>query len=200
MGQTTRADDLLSRHRAGDESARPGLVALAQERFVVLARAMLRNYAHVRRWEDTDDLLQAALLRLDQSLSEVRPGTVAHFDNLAATQIRRALIDLARHYYGPEGEGAKHHTDGQQPEQRLLKIPDRSGRPETLDAWAMFHEAVERLPDAEREVFNLLWYQGLTHAQAAEALGVTTKTIQRRWIAARLALRDALHGESPATD
>ena len=45
---------------------------------------------------------------------------------------------------------------------------------------------------------NLLWYDDLTHAQAAEALGVATKTIQRRWASARLMIRDALHGESPA--
>jgi RNA polymerase sigma-70 factor (ECF subfamily) len=58
-----------------------------------------------------------------------------------------------------------------------------------------FHEAVERLPMEEREVLGLLWYQGMTHAQAAEVLGVATKTVQRRWASARLLLQDALNGE-----
>ena len=53
------------------------------------------------------------------------------------------------------------------------------------------------LPESERQVMDLLWYRGLTHAQAAEALGVTTKTVQRRWASARILIRDALHGESP---
>ena len=44
---------------------------------------------------------------------------------------------------------------------------------------------------------DLLWYRGLTHAQAAEALGVATKTVQRRWASARLMIRDALDGEEP---
>jgi RNA polymerase sigma factor (sigma-70 family) len=198
MARTSEAEDLLERHRAGDPSAREGLTTLAQGRFVALARAMLRRHPHVRRWEETDDLLQAALVRLHRSLAQVKPESVRHFDNLAAAQIRRELIDLARSYHGPEGLGAKHHTDGTDPGGRLVQVADEAGKPESLESWAAFHEAVDRLPGDEREVVNLLWYDNMTHAQAAEALGVATKTIQRRWASARLMIRDALHGENPA--
>jgi RNA polymerase sigma factor (sigma-70 family) len=198
MTQTSEVQDLLERHRAGDGSAREGLIALAQDRFVALARAMLRRHPHVRRWEETDDLLQAALVRLHRSLGVVQPESVRHFDNLAAAQIRRELIDLARSYYGPEGPGAKHHTDGTDPGDRLAQVVDPAGEPDSLESWAAFHEAVERLPQEEQEVVNLLWYGSLTHAQAAEALGVASKTIQRRWASARLLIRDALHQEGPA--
>ena len=197
MGQTTEAGDLLGRLRAGDDSAREDLIRLAQGRFVALARVMQRRYPHVRRWEETDDLLQAALMRLHRSLAVVRPEGVEHFDNLAATQIRRELIDLARSYHGPEGIGANHNTDKIGPGERLAQEPDGGGMPETLEGWSAFHEAVERLPEEERQVVGLLWYRGLTHAQAAGALGVATKTVQRRWASARLLIRDALDGESP---
>jgi RNA polymerase sigma-70 factor (ECF subfamily) len=197
MGQDTEARELLDRLRAGDGSARDQLIALAQGRFVVLARAMLRRYPHVRRWEQTDDLLQAALIRLHRSLAQVKPEGVPHFDNLAAAQIRRELIDLARHYHGPEGLGAHHHTDGTDPGARLAQVTESVGRPESLEEWAAFHQAVERLPQEERQIMDLLWYRGLTHAQAAEALGVTTKTVQRRWASARLMIRDVLGGDSP---
>jgi RNA polymerase sigma-70 factor (ECF subfamily) len=200
MAHTSEAQRLLERHRAGDPAARDGLIGLAEGRFVALARAMLRRHPHVRRWEETDDLLQAALLRLHRSLAEVQPESVQHFDNLAAAQIRRQLIDLARSYYGPEGLGARHHTDGADPAGRLARVADDAGKPDSLESWAAFHEAVERLPDEEREVVNLLWYDNLTHAQAAEALGVATKTIQRRWASARLMIQAALHGESPGAD
>ena len=133
MGQTTEAGDLLGRLRAGDDSARERLIALAQGRFVSLARAMLRRHPHVRRWEQTDDLLQAALVRLHRSLAVVRPEDVRHFDNLAAAQIRRELIDLARRHRGPEGIGANHHTDGIDPGERLAQEPDGGGMPETLE-------------------------------------------------------------------
>src|SRR3984957_7864463 len=82
LGQTTEAGDLLERLRAGDLSARASLIVLAQGRFAALARAMLRRYPHVRRWEQTDDLLQAALVRLHRSLAQVHPEGVRHFDNL----------------------------------------------------------------------------------------------------------------------
>ncbi len=195
--QTAEAEFLLQRHRDGDASARDALIGLAQSRFVALARAMLRRSPHVRRWEETDDLLQAALLRLHRSLADVRPESLRHFDNLAAAQIRRELIDMARGYYGPEGLGAHHHTEHSGPDARLGDLPDGSGRPESLDEWVAFHEAVERLPDDERQVVDRIWYKGLTHDEAAEALGVATKTIQRRWASARLRLRDALHGDAP---
>jgi RNA polymerase sigma-70 factor (ECF subfamily) len=197
VAQTREAQDLLERHRAGDPSAREGLINLAQERFIALARAMLRRHPHVRRWEETDDLLQAALVRLHRSLAEVRPEGIHHFDNLAAAQIRRELIDLARSYYGQEGLGARHHTDGTDPGGRLAQVADETAKPGSLESWVAFHEAVDHLPEEEREVVNLLWYDNLTHAQAAEALGVATKTIQRRWASARLMIRDALHGEMP---
>jgi DNA-directed RNA polymerase specialized sigma24 family protein len=41
-------------------------------------------------------------------------------------------------------------------------------------------EAIDRLPEEEREVFGLVHIQGLTHAEAAELLKLSTKTIQRR--------------------
>jgi RNA polymerase sigma-70 factor (ECF subfamily) len=200
LGQTSQAGELLDRLRAGDDSARDRLIDLAQGRFVALARAMLRRYPHVRRWEETDDLLQAALMRLHRALAVVRPEDVPHFEHLAATQIRRELIDLARSYHGPEGPGANHHTDGADPDGRLARVAQGGGPPETLEDWAAFHEAVDRLPEDERRVMELLWYRGLTHSQAAEALGVATKTVQRRWASARLMIRDALDGERPRGD
>ena len=45
---------------------------------------------------------------------------------------------------------------------------------------------------SRREVFELIWYQDLTHADAAAVLGVATKTIQRRWREARLQLHHLL--------
>ena len=69
--------------------------------------------------------------------------------------------------------------------------------PENLDAWTRFHETVEALPDEQREVFNLLWYEALTQPEAASVLGVSQRTVGRRWLAARCAVFEALDGQSP---
>jgi RNA polymerase sigma factor (sigma-70 family) len=70
-------------------------------------------------------------------------------------------------------------------------------QPDRLAAWTEFHEQVERLPEEEREVFSLLWYKGLSQAEAAEVLGVSDRTIKRRWQSARLHLHEALGGQLP---
>jgi RNA polymerase sigma-70 factor (ECF subfamily) len=82
-------------------------------------------------------------------------------------------------------------------EKELADRGDLSTEPSRLAAWAEFHEQIDALPEEEREVFDLLWYQGLNQAEAAELLGVSERTIKRRWQAARLRLHEALHGEMP---
>ena len=64
-------------------------------------------------------------------------------------------------------------------------------------AWREFHEQVDLLPDEEREVFDLIWYQGLMHTQAAELLDVSARTVKRRWQSACLKLHHLLGGELP---
>ena len=49
--------------------------------------------------------------------------------------------------------------------------------PATLAAWEAFHRQVEALPEEEREVFDLVWYQGLKHTEAAALLGVSAAQI-----------------------
>jgi RNA polymerase sigma-70 factor (ECF subfamily) len=66
-----------------------------------------------------------------------------------------------------------------------------------LAAWAEFHQQIGSLPDEEREVFDLLWYQGLSQTEAAGVLHVSERTIKRRWQAARYALSEAMEGELP---
>jgi RNA polymerase sigma-70 factor (ECF subfamily) len=60
-------------------------------------------------------------------------------------------------------------------------------------------EVIEGLPEDEREVFELVGIQGLTHAEAATVLGVSQKTVQRRLHEARLLLAERLADLRPPT-
>ena len=53
-------------------------------------------------------------------------------------------------------------------------------------------EAIDNLPEDEREVFGLVRLHGLTHAEAAEVLDVSAKTVQRRLNRASLLLSEEL--------
>jgi RNA polymerase sigma-70 factor (ECF subfamily) len=194
----------LERLRQGDETvseeARNQVITHACERLETLTRRMFTNYPRLHRWEQTSDVFQNAVVRLHRSLATVRPETPGQFYSLAATQIRRELIDLARHHFGPAGAGLHHHTDdavraGQ--EGPVANKEDLSGGPATLAEWTEFHEKVQQLPGPEREVFDLLWYEGLTQVEAASVLGVTERTVKNRWRSSKLGLQRLL-SEGPS--
>lgn len=195
--------ELLDLWQGGNSEARDRLLDHCCHRMRVLARTMLRrHFPHVGRWETTDDVLQQAMLRLHKSLEKVELESGRHFYNLAATQIRRELIDLARHYFGPQGQGTKHETDrfdGDGQLQRPAKHdrPDVSTEPSSLAEWAEFHQMIGELPETERQVVELLWYQGMGQLEAAQVLGITDRTVRRRWVSAKSKLFEALSGEAP---
>ena len=91
---------------------------------------------------------------------------------------------------GHEGSSA----DG---DARVLSAPDTTNDPGTLAAWSDFHRAVDSLAESDRELFDLLWYQGLTQVDAARVLGVTERTVNSRWLMARVHLSDSLGGHLP---
>ncbi len=166
---------------------------------------MLRSYPRIHRWEETSDVMQNASLRLYRSLAEVRPDGVVEFLRLAALNIRRELLDLAKHYYGPQGQGAHHATQEHHPDSSGGNWIDRNpgdadDDPGRLAAWTEFHRQAETLPEEEREIFDLLWYQGLSQAEAAALLNVSDRTVKRRWQSARLLLHDRLGGQLPDWD
>ncbi|MCE9533873.1 MAG: sigma-70 family RNA polymerase sigma factor [Planctomycetes bacterium] len=203
LATTIHIQGCLDRLKAGDSKARDEILKLACDRLEDLTRRMVKGYQGVRRWEETGDVFQNAMLRLWKSLDKVAPATALEFFKLAATQIRRELIDLARHHYGPMGDGANHATNSipKSGGDTLTPVHERagdlSGEPGRLALWTEFHLQVEKLPEDEREVFDLLWYQGMKQEEAANILGVTTRTIKNRWRSARILLHEALGGELP---
>jgi RNA polymerase sigma-70 factor (ECF subfamily) len=189
----------IARLQDGDPKAREALLCCAGERLRQLAHRMLKTYPRVRRWEQTDDVLQNAMLRLYRTLGDVQPQSAADFLRLAALNLRRELLDLTKHYYGPQGQGAHHVSDD--PHRSESQRPDpaaaQSLEPQRLQSWSEFHEQAGRLPTEELVVFDLIWYQGLAQAEVAQLLGIHERTVKRRWQAARLKLFEALHGEVP---
>ena len=186
---TNQLKKWLDLARSGRVDIRSEIIDHVCERLRLLTRKMLKGYPKVRRWEETDDVLQNALIRLHRSLAEIKPKTPRQFYALATMQIRRELIDLARHYYGAEGIGTKHDSDRGAAAKAKLAEQDE---PETLEAWTRFHEQVEQLPEEQKEVVNLLWYEGLSQPEAAAVLDVSLATVKRRWQAARLTLFENL--------
>ncbi len=192
--QSHELQQCLTRMQHGDPAALDELLRHVCGRLEKLARHLLRAHPAVHRWSDTGDVLQGALLRLTRALASVQPANVREFFALATQQIRRELIDLARHHYGPLGEGANHASASSS-----LDCPDQTQDAADLTDWTAIHEQIDRLPEEEREVVDLLFYQGLPQGDAAHVLSVTIRTVQRRWHSALIRLHRALKDETPAS-
>ncbi|MBM4070264.1 MAG: sigma-70 family RNA polymerase sigma factor [Planctomycetes bacterium] len=195
--QTTRLQSYIDRLKAGDAKAKDELISCACDRLQRLTRKMLKSYPGVARWEQTDDIFQNAVIRLCRALNDTAPESVKHFLNLAALHIRRELIDLARHHYGPQGPGAHHDTGAGQAETPIAVASETTMDPGKLAQWSEFHKQVEALPAEEREVFNILWYHGIPQSEAATLLNLSERTLQRRWQSARLKIFQAMNGTLP---
>ena len=195
--KTTELHDLVGRIQAGDRDAANDLVRRSAERLEALAHKMLKDFPIVRRWEQTGDILQNALTRLLRTLNAVRPDSVPGYFRLAAQAVHRELLDLARHYAGPLSPAAHHDSlpDGStgSPLHGLAAVEDIRN----LERWAAFHEAVERLPDEDRGLIELGFYEGLAKDEIARILGVDERTIRRRWNRATRRLAEELGDEVP---
>jgi len=191
-GTDTQLQNLIDRSLQGDASAHDELLHHACDRLLRLTRKMFHGFPQLRRWEQTDDVFQNSMVKLHRALAEVRVESVRHFFNLAAVQIRRELLDLAKHHFGPEGNGANHHTDGQPADDAGGALHVATSEPHDLASWNAFHSQIENLSQEEQEIINLVFYEGLSQEEAAKLMGLSFRTFKRRWQAVKLKLTEAL--------
>lgn len=203
--QTRAIQSWISRFTRGDETALEELLRLCSDRMTRLTRKMKRDFPGVARWEQTEDVFQQAAIRLFRALESVELHDAQHFLRLMATQIRRELIDMSRRYHGPQGMGAHHltqrnvserDTDGRQ---LAFDPAEVTGDPRAIESWGEFHELIEHLPDAEREVVDLLWYHEMTQEEAAEVLQISSRQVRRLWRNAKFLLNEKLEGRFPGS-
>jgi len=199
---SSKLTSCLQRLAAGDLSARDTIIEVCSERLRVLAHRMLSRFPKVRRWDDTDDVFQNAAMRLHRALGQVPIDSPRSIMALAATQIHRELIDLARRHAGPSSFAANHATNlGDAAAPSGIDTPrvvaDAPAPADPLERWTQFHEAVAALPAERREIFDLVWYLDADQKTIAGLLGCSERTVKTRWREAREAIRIALDGVSP---
>jgi RNA polymerase sigma-70 factor (ECF subfamily) len=133
---------------------------------------------------EADELLGGVVAGLLRALREVRPQTVRQFFALANQHMRWQLNDLARRL-------DERPPAGPLAESSVAAPPGSGDSSLSPDARRML-EAIEGLPEAEREVFELVRVQGMPYAEAAAVVGASVKTVQRRLNRARLLLAEQL--------
>jgi RNA polymerase sigma factor (sigma-70 family) len=181
---------------AGDQPAEPIVRALL-DRSVRRLQLLCTNllYRKYRRLTlppvnlQPEELLDAVVERLLKALRSVRPQTVRQFFALVNQHMRWELNDVARRL--DEQPIALELCED------LVAAPPSSGSVLTPDGHRML-DAIDELPEDEREVFGLLHVQGLTQAEAAEVVGVSVRTVQRRLNRSLLSLAEQLDDLRPS--
>ena len=177
---------LLAAHRQGDRNALGRLLPLVYRDLQRLAKRQL-SAGRPGQTLNTTGLVHEAYLKLadsDRSAWQDR----GHFFAVAAMAMRQIVIDYARQTQAHKrgGEQKKEGLDGVdlavEAQAETLLAVDR--------ALTRLGELDPRLP----RIVECRFFTGLTEEETAEALGVSTRTVERDWKRARAWLKQELDG------
>lgn len=168
---------------SGDREAFDRLVDLVYDDLKSIAHHHLS--AGRRDGLDTTALVHEAYVKL----AAVEEGTWrsrAHFFAFCSKAMRRILIDQARKQKAAKRGGAR---------VRVPLTPEIGGtEDDTADLLAL-NDALERLEERSPRMAQIVEYRffgGMSVPEAAEALEVSTRTVERDWTRARAYLHEAL--------
>jgi len=174
--QATNITELLHDIRGGNRDAEGRLMDLVYSDLKVIAR---RQMSKERRRDHTlqpTAMVHEAYLRIFHG-APVNWQDRAHFMAVAASQMRRVLIDHGRAVRGPRrGGGLK------------VELPEDMPNPQSPCDLEVIDDLIERLRKTDPEaatVVELKFFSGLTDKEIAANLGVSHSTIRRHWSFAR---------------
>ena len=170
--------------RSGTQKALDQVVALTYQELRAIAHRRLAARGQGGTLSTTGLVHEAYLKLVDQS----RAGwqDCAHFLALASLAMRHVLVDRARARSTVKRGGVRRQITL---DDEALAVEDQ---PEVL---LQLNEALDRLATMDprlAQVVECRFFGGLTEQETAEALGLTTRTVQRDWVKARVLLRRVL--------
>jgi RNA polymerase sigma factor (TIGR02999 family) len=181
--------ELLAEWRRGDETALDRLAPLVYAELLRLARRHMARERPSHTLEPTA-LVHEAFLRM-MGQRTVSWQNRAHFFAIAASMMRRVLVDYAR-----RREARKRGSGGV-----AMSLEAGAGLPgEPLDV-VRVHEgldALAKLDARQARIVELRYFGGQSIEETAEVLGISPATVKREWSTARLWLRRELRRD-PST-
>ena len=175
MSEVTR---ILSAIEQGDTSAAEQLLPLVYDELRQLAAAKFAQEQPGQTLQATALVHEAYLRLVDVDKAQAWNGR-GHFFAAAAEAMRRILVERARKRGRLKRGGDRQRLD--------LDALQLCG-PEVADELLALDEALAELarkhPD-KAELVKLRYFAGLTIAEAAQALGISTSTADRHWTYAR---------------
>ena len=171
----------------GDKDAANHILPLVYDELHRLARSYFRRERGEHTLQPTALVHEAYIRLVDQRAPLESRG---HFMALAATQMRRILLDYARKH-----QAARRGAGGQKV---LLEDTMAISHQKPVDVLAL-DAALDKLNalDADQSrVVELRFFGGLSVEETAEAMGVSPATVKRSWSSARAFLHREITGGS----
>lgn len=184
-GEVTR---LLGELGRGQKSAVNELLPLVYDELHRLARAYFRRERGEHTLQPTALVHEAYIRLVDQRAPLESRG---HFMAVAATQMRRILLDYARKH-----RAARRGGDGQKV---LLEDTMAICEQQPVDVIAL-DGALERLAEldpTQSQLVELRFFGGLSVEETAEVMGTSPATVKRSWSSARAFLHREMTGGAP---
>jgi RNA polymerase sigma factor (TIGR02999 family) len=175
---TTGVTQILEQIETGDPAATEQLLPLVYEELRKLAAAKLAHEKPGQTLQATA-LVHEVYIRLVDVEKAQHWDSRGHFFAAAAEAMRRILVEIARRKKRIKhgGEFERVELDG---EQLAVELP--------VDELLAVDEALEKLEESDGQAARLLklhYFAGLSVEQAAELLGIPTRTAYRNWAYAR---------------
>jgi RNA polymerase sigma factor (TIGR02999 family) len=167
------AVQVVRRATQGRGTSLDAMLPLVYDEMRVLASCILRGEGSGRTLRPTA-LANETYLRLARE-TRFNPGGRGQLLAAAATIMRRVLIDYARARRAAKRGGSVERVTLSE-----SLMGDAGDRIDLLD----LHRALDRLAKEHPRkvrVVELLYFAGLTHEEAGEAMGVTARTVLRDW-------------------
>ena len=175
---------LLLRWGAGEEGCLNELVPLVEEELRRIAHYLMRKERQGHTLQTTALVNEAYLKLVDQSRANWKNR--AHFMGVAATLMRRILVDRARGLQRNKRRGAAEHL---LLDEGLMFSPAKSAALIALDDAL---EDLAKMDPRKAQVVELRYFGGLRVEETAEVLHVHPNTVIRDWDLARKWLKREL--------
>lgn len=186
---------LLQAVRDGDSVANAKLMEVLHSELTRIARKYMRRERQNHTLQPTA-LVNEAYVRL-MARDDARWQNRSHFLAAAAQAMRRILVDYARSTNTTKrwGHSAKLSIDtdtnsSQQVLGETLAAPGKAAHVLALDDAL---KALAAVDERQARIVELRFFGGLTEAEIADMLHLSTRTVGREWKTARLWLRDRMH-------
>jgi len=187
MDERDTISNLLLHARAGDASAVDRVFPLVYDELRRLAHRQLTREPTGHTLVTTELVHQAYLQLVGQS--RVQWEGRSHFMAIAATAMRRILVDHARSYGSLKRGGALRRVPMESVD---LATEDRAELLLALD------EALDRLrvlDERQAKVVECRFFAGMTEEETAEALEVGVRTARRDWVKAKSWLYQEIYSD-----